>query len=478
MPVETALAAPKIVWTGYTNDPLRIESAVSVTLRSHQDIAQAFVKLGVKPEALESKKDLEKALDGAKAKDPALVKALEGVVLDGMKKDERERLAVLVGDVASGRVPNAGVGVGASVGGAGVMRFNLEALLDKKGRLTENTPDVAALLSRYKVDGPVGRPFERVLVHAAKIDEVLRGESDPDKLVDLIMSKDLRRQVFLLEGVSKLYTDIHGKPAERVYLSAKALEDQIGHFSMTRSNLATAEKVGANPKAIALLKSDMEASRQDLKKLVTEEWIPDAKGRSPGMRDVVEAWGEAKWGSADKDLKNVKAELSRRLEKIENTPYDMNDLEGGIHELRRQLRWFPIYAEGLNGLFQLDEGQNPIKAYEPMLREPIATSKYVTLPPAERESSPVELPKSLYCALMQLTLDLGGLKDAGEPIHFIREAYVRAGVADERGATRDVAKLFTGVADEDEIHAGAYTLYEAMKKNGLVRELRHAVENN
>jgi hypothetical protein len=449
-----------------------------VSLRSHQDIAQAFLKLGVKPEALESKKDLEKALDGARSTDPALAKALEDVVLDGMKKDERERLAVLVGDVARGRVPGAGVSVGTSVGGAGVMRFNLDAMLDKKGRLTENTPEVTALLTQYKVDGPVDRPFERVLVHAAKIDAVLRSESDPDKLVDLVMSKDLRRQVFLLEGVSKLYTDIHGKPAERVYLGAKALEDKIGHFSMTKSNLATAEKVGANPKAIALLKADMEASRADLKQLITEEWMPDAKGRIPGMRDVVEDWGEAKWGSADKDLKAVKGELSRRLEKIENTPYDMDQLETGIHELRRQLRWFPIYAEALNGLFQLDEKQNPIKAYEPMLREPIATSKYVNLPPADRETSPIELPKSVYCALMQLTLDLGGLKDSGEPIHFIRDAYVRAGVSDAATAEKSVAKLFSGVADEGEIHSGAHKHYEAMKKNGLVRELRHAVENN
>lgn len=450
---------------------------MSVSLRTHQDIAQAFVKLGVKPEAIESKKDLEKVLDAVKGRDPALVKALEDTVLDGMKKDERERLASLVGDVAAGRLGNAGVSLGTSVGGAGVNRFALDALLDKKGRLQENLPEVAALLKQYRVDGPVDRPVERVLVHAAKIDAVLRSEPDADKLVDLIMSKDLRRQVFLLEGISKLYTNIHGKPAERVYLGAKALEDRIGHYSMTRSNLATAEKVGADPKAIAVLKADMDASRAALKALVTSEWMPDAKGRLPGMRDIVEDWGEAKWGSAEKDLKAVKGELARRLEKIETTPFDMNELEDGIHELRRQLRWFPIYAESLNGLFQLDDTTNPVKAYEPMLQHPIASSKYVNLPSADREKDPIAIPKSVYCALMQLTLDLGSLKDAGEPIHFIRDAYVRAGIGDAASAAQTVAKLFVGTADEHEIHAGAHTLYDDMKRNGLVRELRHAVEN-
>lgn len=450
---------------------------MTVTLRSHADIANAFLKLGVKPEALESKKDLEKALDDVKAKNPTLVKALEDVVLDGMKKDERERLSVLVGDVAAGRVGNAGVSIGASVGGAGVMRFNLDAQLDKKGRLSSNLPEVATLLARHKVEGPVDRPFERVLVHTAKIDSILRGETDPDKLVDLVMSKDIRRQVFLLEGVSKLYTDIHGKPAERVYVIAKRLEDHLGHFSMTKSNFETAMKVGADPKAIAVLKADMDTSRATLKGILQQEWMPDAKGRIPALRDVVEDWGEAKWGNTDKDLGAVKAELSRRLSKIESTPYDMNELEDGIHELRRELRWFPIYAESLNGLFQLDDTVNPIAAYKDMLTAPIATSKYVNLPSADREKDPVMVPKSVYCALMQLTLDLGTLKDAGEPIHFIRDAYTRAGLGDDKKNHDVVSKLFVGTADEAEIHSGAHKLYEDMKKNGLVRELRHAVEN-
>lgn len=451
---------------------------MTVSLRSHADIASAFLKLGVKPEALESKKDLEKALDSVKAKDPALVKALEDVVLDGMKKDERERLSALIGDVAAGKVGNAGVSVGASVGGAGVMRFNLDALLDKKGRLQANLPDVAALLAQHKVEGPVDRPFERVLVHAAKIDAVMRSEKDPDKLVDVAMSKDIRRQVFLLEGIAKLYTEIHGKPAERVHIVAKRLEDHLGHYSMTKSNFEMAGKVGADPKAIAVLKTDMENSRAALKNVIAEDWTVDAKGRLPAMRDVVEDWGEAKWGNSEKDLAAVKGELSRRLSKIESTPYDMNELEDGIHELRRDLRWFPIYAESLNGLFQLDDKQNPIAAYKDMLAHPIASSKYVNLPNADREKNPIELPKSVYCALMQLTLDLGTLKDAGEPIHFIRDAYVKAGLGDTHSAHDVVAKLFVGTADEAEIHAGAHKLFGEMKQNGLVAALRHAVENN
>jgi hypothetical protein len=447
-----------------------------VTLRTHQDIAQALVKLGVQADMVESKKDLERALERAQAQEPGLVKALEELVLEGMKKQERERLAHLVGDVASGRVANAGVSVGASLGGSGVNRFALADRLQKKDRAQSVLPEVAAFLGPYQVDRAVDRPFERVLVHAAKIDAVLRSEPRVDVLIDVVMSKDLRRQVFLMEGISKLYADIHGKPAERVYVSVKALEDRLGRYSMTKSNLAAAEKVGAAPAVIALLKADVDASRDALKALLAAEWMPDAKGRIPAMRDIVEKWGEAPWGSYDKDLKAVRAELSRRLEKIETTPFDMNELEDGIHELRRQLRWFPIYAESLNGVFQLDDTTHPIKAYEPMLTQPIATSKYVDLPPSTREQTTISVPKSVYCALMQLTLDLGALKDTGEPVHFIADAYVRAGLADAAGAKRAVDKLFGGAVGVKEVHAAAHRHYEAMQKNGLVQALRRAVE--
>lgn len=453
---------------------------MSITLRSHQDIANAFTKLGLKPETLESRKDFEKALDGVKKKDPALVAALGDIVLDGMKGKERERLQTFIGDSQKngGNVPQAGVSVGTTVGGAGVMRFNLDAILDKKGRLSENTPEVAALLKQHNVDGPVDRPFERVLITAAKIDTILRGETDPEKLVDLVMAKDLRRQVFLLEGSSKMYSDIHGKPAERVYVSTKTLEDALGKVSMTKSNLAAAEKVKADPKVIALLTKDVAAARSELKGILVEDWMPDAKGRLPAMRDIVEDWGEAKWGSVEKDTEKVKDELSRRLEKLETTPYDMDQLETGVHELRRQLRWFPIYAESLNGLFQLDDTQNPIKAYEPLLKADIAASKYVQLPDSSREKDSIQIPKSVYCGLMQLTLDLGAAKDAGEPIHFIRDAYVRAGVSkDEGSAKATVDKLFGGPSAEADVLKNAHRLYDEMKKNGLVRALRHAVEN-
>jgi hypothetical protein len=168
----------------------------------------------------------------------------------------------------------------------------------------------------------------------------------------------------------------------------------------------------------------------------------------------------------------VREELARRLEKIPATTYDMNDLQGGLHELRRHLRWFPIFAESLNGLVQLDVRQNPVKAYEHFLTTPLATSKYMDLPSDAREANAFQVPKSLYAALMQVTLDLGALKDAGEPIERLMHGYVEAGLArDLVDAHRMVAQLVGGESQVSEIHAQATRVYAEMQKNRLVERI-------
>jgi hypothetical protein len=450
---------------------------MSVSLRTHQDIARAFSTLGLSADVLQDKKDLQTALARVKDRDPGLVAQLGDVLLTDMKGKERERLAALIG--TSGSAAPAPT-LGAAPAGANAVAVQA-ANFDRKGRLTENVPEVKALLAQHGVKDPVDRPFERVLVHAAKIDALFRSEKDPDKLLDLAMGKDIRRHVFLLEGIAKLYGKIHKAPAEAVHAQSKKLEDQLGVVSLTRSNLEMARKVGADPKAIAALEGDKERARAALRDLIVAEWMPDAKGRIPAMTTIVDLWGEADWKSSDKDIKSVRKELSRRLEKLENTPHDMDILEDGIHELRRQLRWFPIYAESLNGVFQLNDAINPVPAYEKFLALPIASSKYTSLPGSEREQSPIQLSKSVYCALMQTILDLGGIKDSGEAIHFLREAYVRVGLApDDHAAEKLVDPLFArteGTMAEAEIHATAHALYNDLKKHGLVAQLRSAVEN-
>ena len=158
------------------------------------------------------------------------------------------------------------------------------------------------------------------------------------------------------------------------------------------------------------------------------------------------------------------------LDDIDDTDYDMFDLQGqdGLHDFRRDLRWLPIFAEALDGLFVLDKGHNPVKEYEKLLisdpADPdfvsdLSTSKYVRLPDAELEDKPVKMSLSLYTANMKGVLDFGKLKDRGEAIENIAHALVHGGDAEDLEEALPVAMdllgkprdTFEGISKEAEV---------------------------
>ncbi|MCC7107887.1 MAG: hypothetical protein IT382_01240 [Deltaproteobacteria bacterium] len=437
---------------------------MTVALNTHADIAAALKKLN-------TTLDQARTLEPQRTADPELATALRTVVKD-LSAGEKKRLEALMG----------GAGGSAQVqthnpGGASQLAVRLPTVHGgKEPRLDANTPAVAVFLQRYEVDGKASRPLERVLTHAAKLHDVLASEPDPAKLVDKVMNGDLRRHVFLLEGIAKLYGN-ESKKAGEAHLSAKKLEDTLGALSMHRTNLAYARHVNAPPDVLAFMEKAEQTARGDLEKLLKDEWMPRKKdGQIPALRDLVKGWGDAKWKSYTEDKKYVRGEMVRRLEKIATTPFDMHNLQGGLHELRRNLRWFPIYTESLNGLVQLDPTKNPVKAYEPMLNVTLATSKYVDLPDDSREAGAIRISKSLYVALMQLTLDLGGLKDAGEPVEALAHAFLALKKAKTLPEAEKMAEKLTGPRLMNDVHTNADKVYAEMKKNQLVEKLAESVQ--
>lgn len=436
-----------------------------VTLATHTDIAAALKKLN-------TTLDAARTLEPQKTADPELAKALVLVVKD-MSAGEKKRLEALMGGPGGSAQLQQTRPAGASQVAVRLPTTNN----GKEPRIDANTPAVAAFLQRYGVDHKVPRPLERVLVHAAKVQDMLSGEPDPKKLVDKVMATDVRRFVFLLEGIGKLYEKEY-KDATGMYESAKLLEDTLGAVSMHRSNLAYARHINAPADVLAHMEKVEVKACADLEKLLADQWMPRKKdGQIPAMRDLMKGLGDAKWESYGDDKKYVRKELVRRLEKIANTDFNMHDLQGGLHELRRQLRWFPIYTESLNGLIQLDDTKNPVKAYEPLLQVTLATSKYVDLPDDSREANAIRISKSLYVALMQLTLDLGGLKDAGEPFEFVAHAFLDLKKAKTLEEAEKMVTALAGPRLMNDVFTNGDKVYADMKKNRLVESLAESVKN-
>ncbi len=195
-----------------------------------------------------------------------------------------------------------------------------------------NSP-AAKLWNRYQPQSndALGRSMERALTVISGLEPYLNNQ---DPLAPA--TNGIRTQLFSVEGMFRIYS---GKYPElkQSFAEVKALEDAIGAF--------------AQPSTAP----EHEAAVARLSALVKEKWMPDPlkQGQVPALSKMVSVLAKQKFGTADDDRKFMQGALIQQVKDIGEKTFNMGELQGngGIHELRRQLRWVSYYTQlaGLGG---------------------------------------------------------------------------------------------------------------------------------
>ena len=182
----------------------------------------------------------------------------------------------------------------------------------------------------------------------------------------------------------------------------------------------------------------------------------------------------------DVDVDFLRHEIARRLEKLQTRELDMEKLEKGIHELRRQLRWFPIYLTALDGIAVLDNGRNPIPEYESLLRDPVAESAYALLPSSNREPVPFPISRSAFVANTKYVAELGDLKETGQLIDALVRALRLSGAVAGKKKARKRALRILGITPEEaeHVHERSAEIHREIRERGLLGALREEVLPN
>jgi hypothetical protein len=324
---------------------------------------------------------------------------------------------------------------------------------------------IAKLCSILHVDH-----YRKKLAPSASLFATLCGRRDVRNIVDIVRTDELRRNVFIVEGWARLYSPI-AREANVIEEMFRELEDLLGAVAATQSNLNFAINEKAPPKVINILREEHDRKCQELLALLASRFAPDSEGRIPRVARAVTMLRETHFDDYDADREAVKNELVRSLEKIAATRYDMNELQSGIHELRRNLRWFPIFMESLDGLIEVDEIDNTEhdgRAPDTSAPKPL---QVLTRPNAAREAHTFRVPQDLHAKLMQIQIDLGKLKDVGEPMERLMQAYRTADIKDPRAS---VVMLVGGESKMEEIHARAEEVYQDMRQSRLIERIADA----
>lgn len=307
-------------------------------------------------------------------------------------------------------------------------------------------------LERYGTPASPRRPLARVLRWCAELDASAAGlprDASDAELVAEVLRLDLRRHFFMLEGLSRLYRSRFGAPIEKVLDRVKAMEDRIGAVDYEASMLEAALPVEFPKRATRYLERRLAKATAALAKRLRKRWVPDRDGAVRGVSTLVRRLTALAWDEPVDDRTYLCGEIASELCEIQRTEYDMAELEAGLHEFRRDVRWFPIYCTALHGFARLDDRLNPIPEYASLLEDPVASTAYAQLAASADEPEPVVLSRSLFIANTKCIADLGDLKDRGQVVEGLARALRTSGVERTHKKARARVRSLLGLSKRD-----------------------------
>ncbi|MBL7949425.1 MAG: hypothetical protein KBA16_02530 [Bacteroidia bacterium] len=246
------------------------------------------------------------------------------------------------------------------------------------------------------------------------LDEVLRKCKRRPDPAEAFYKSDARSILFRLEALSRIGRGMLDKKAfDPLYDRFKQLEDILGAMDHAEAML---EQIGGI-KGLAKFAAARygKTYKQELKQLalILEQdgwWSGEALRQ---VRDLVAVHVVEEDGKFRNRLGEF---LARELEKTEEQYRDgelnPHQLEGGLHELRRKLRWFSIYAAVLQGRLRLAKVPVVDERLKKYCTKEIVGSPFNKLPSTPKGVMALTVQSTYFYALSWLIRELGNWKDA------------------------------------------------------------------
>lgn len=235
--------------------------------------------------------------------------------------------------------------------------------------------------------------------------------SDVNVVVDQLVKSEARNSTFHIQGLARLYQNQDAR-FKALWADVKELEDAIGEYDKWKT------LDGAKSK---------EAKKDLFRLLEKEGWSKN--GKSPKLDEISSQLRAYNWDNYPGDRAYVLVQLKVHLDYLVRTEFDVTRLEltdgdgNGLHELRREVRWFLIEAKALNGMIAYDASPTcSVEIYNELLQSRWATHKYAKFTRGEREIDPCFVEQCLILGLVKSVDGLGNLKDAAEEDAASREA--------------------------------------------------------
>jgi hypothetical protein len=331
------------------------------------------------------------------------------------------------------------------------------------------------------VKGPHAQ--RRFLQQLAAVQRVLRSSSTAGVLPAQAFYKgNGRTPMFVLQGLSRVYENLGAdkKLFAAVKLEAKVIEDAFGAVDFWWV-VAGKARDWSLPAGVVRAAQDrhLTACGRAWTWLEARGWLAhryQEKGAELTARTLARKLKKVEWRSPRKEsralLKWLIAELSSVHAKVQKL--DMSDIEGGLHEARRAVRWFSIYASAMEGAIVLDSEAAAPQGWERYLTKEIVESPFNRLPAAEPEDEPVSLPAPLFYALSYAIDRLGAVKDRAQWTETMQHLLHETGEKTDKPLSELMGEIHLETADAARL--GGEIVAQVFEQDRLLPRLIDALE--
>jgi hypothetical protein len=247
---------------------------------------------------------------------------------------------------------------------------------------------------------------------------------------------NMRTPLFMLEGLAKMYIDIHNKKKfTKLKEHFKLLEDVLGAIDYYDSFAKEFSKNKNIPAAVVnYLQAQTREKIQSMNELLVENnWLGDDGDR---IKKIQKKLNEADWLKEEEEVKGINEFYGKAIyeiaEFISDPKFHFDNVEADVHELRRKLRWLSIYPQAFLGCIQIGKAKIVAKHLSKYCTKEIVTSPFNKMPEAGDCKYFLLLEQNYFYSLSWMIAELGKLKDSGLKVIAIKEALQQtASVSDE-----------------------------------------------
>lgn len=250
---------------------------------------------------------------------------------------------------------------------------------------------------------------------------------------DALYHNKSRTVLFRLEALSRICRSIYGKKIFKESFEAfKSMEDGLGAIEYYDDFCSEFSLNKSLPKKFVNYYSfGIEVEKDKLNKKISENnYCSDIF-----LKKINTTLSEVKWLSANDERNafiNFLIKQCRKIrEALDSGELNFSDLEGGVHEVRRKIRWLSIYAAVVNGIIQLKKNKVVIPGFKNYLTPEIINLPFNKMPPAVKGIKSIYIQSDNFYALSWIINELGILKDEGLRVHSVGDILKKSDIKDK-----------------------------------------------